>query len=183
MSLTEAIRRWLSPPLRGGIEPWPGRPHVSTELLRDWWVAECWFHKGRELAEAHFEGFARWARKQPPSSLSYAPWSPFTRVRVDLSCLGDAPIRSLHDECRDGSSHFYVVAYCCARNELREIEHYRTCWRHSEEYKPYILLAENKYGVWPHMGYGCTPKWYYENVIKTVDSLWIGYHGVEGAGA
>src|SRR5512133_881531 len=105
-------------------DPWPERPYVSTELLRDWWVVDCWFHKKRELAEAHYEGFAKWVAERPPDSIPYLSWAPYTKLRVDLACLKAPASPEIEKQYKNIHSRYYAVAFCYARNEYADIEQY-----------------------------------------------------------
>jgi hypothetical protein len=172
------IGRWLSSGSGGG-EPWPGRPHVSTEPLRDWWVVDCWFHKKQEMAAAHYEGFMKWVSERPPSSIPYLSWAPYTKARVDLSCLKAAPASEVEKRYKDGRGRYYVVAFCYARNEYPDIEQYQTVWHQSDEYESFGQMAENPKSGWPREATKVTPEWYHAMIVKTVAAQWVGYHGFE----
>ena len=173
------LGRWLSSPENDRSEPWPGRGHISTEPLRDWWTVDCWFHTRREPAEAHYDGFLTWASKHAPDSISFLSWAPYTKLRVDLSCLKAAPTPELEKQCRDNRNRFYVVTFCFARNEYVDIEQYQTAWQQSEDYKSFGELADDPKSGWPRKGVRVTAEWYHAMILKTVGSRWIGYHGFE----
>lgn len=173
------LGRWLSPSENDRSEPWPGKRHVSTEPLRDWWAVDCWFHKKRELAEAHYEGFLKWTSEHAPDSIPYLSWAPYTKLRVDISCLKCAPIPELEKQFRDSRNRFYLVAFCYARNEYADIEQYQAAWRQSGDYESFGKTVADPKSVWPREGVKVTPEWYHAMILKTAGSQWIGYHGFE----
>lgn len=173
------LGRWLSSSENDRSEPWPGKRHVSTEPLRDWWVVDCWFHKRREPAEAHYEWFIKWTSEHAPDSIPYLSWAPYTKLRVDLSCLKAAPAPELEKAYRDSRNRFYVVTFCFARNEHPDIEQYQKVWQQSDDYKSLEKMAEDAKSGWPEKGEMVTPDWYHAMIMKTAESRWIGYHGFE----
>jgi hypothetical protein len=173
------IGRWLSSSDDDRNEPWPNKRHVSTEPLRDWWVIECWFHKTHEMAEAQYEAFLKWASERPPDSVPFLSWAPYTKVRVDLSCLKAAPTPEIEKRLRDTRNRFYVVAFCYARNEVGDIEQYQQVWHQSDEYVPFGQMAQDPKSGWPREGVKVTPEWYHAMILKSAGAQWIGYHGFQ----
>lgn len=173
------LGRWLSSSENDRSEPWPGKRHVSTEPLRDWWTVDCWPHRSRESAETHYEGFVEWVSEHAPDSVAFLSWAPYTKLRVDLSCLKAAPTPELEKQCRDSHNRFYVVTFCFARNEYADIEQYQRAWSQSGDHESLGDLAEDPRNGWPRKGIRVTPEWYHAMILKTAGSRWIGYHGFE----
>ncbi len=173
------LGRWLTFPENERSEPWPQKRHVSTEPLRDWWTVDCWFYRSRALSETHYDRFVEWASEYPPDSIAFLSWAPYTKLRVDLSCLKAAPTPELEKQCRDSHNRFYVVAFCFARNEYADIEQYQRAWNQSGDRESFGQVAEDLGGGLPRKGMRVTPEWYHAMILKTVGSRWIGYHGFE----
>lgn len=173
------IGRIFSSPEGERGDPWPDRPHVATEALRDWWVVDCWFHKKPELAAAHFDSFVKWVSERPPDSIPYLSWAPYTKLRVDLSCLKAAPEPELEKQLRGAANRYYVLAFCYARNELVDVEQYQGVWRQSEDYETFAKMSDDPKSGWPKAGVKVTPEWYHEMIAKTSGSHWLGYRGFE----
>lgn len=176
------LKGWLSGSAGASRETWAERPNVKTDRLRDWWMADCWFHKSAESAETHYEEFGKWVEKRPPSSIPYVAWAPYTKVRVDLAYLKTAPVKEIHDRYRDGKSHFFAVAFCCPRNEYRDLEQYFTAWNQSEDFEPFAQRIGDPKSGWPEKGVQVPTDWYEANVLKTIASRWMGYGGIEVGG-
>jgi hypothetical protein len=172
-------RIFTSPGEGGRGDPWPERSYVATEALRDWWVVDCWFHKRPETAASHFDGFVKWVTERPPDSIPYLSWAPYTKLRIDLTCLKTGPTPEVEKRYRNIRGRFYALSFCYARNEHADIEQYQSVWHQSPEYEAFAQMAEDPKTGWPKEAVHVTPDWYHEMIVKTAGSRWVGYHGFE----